>query len=64
MADTRIFRLTRADGTTEYTNRRGASARLAGGGKWTTGRIVVFEATNAEATAGWTDVTPEFLGDK
>lgn len=65
MADTRIFRVTRADGSIEYANRRQVSGRASSEGKWLEGRVVVVDATNEEATAGWTDVTNEFLkGEK
>lgn len=56
MQDDRVFRLTTTWGTTEYCNKRGASARCARSHKI----VIRVEATNAEATAGWTDVTPEF----
>lgn len=63
MADTRIFRITRADGSTELAYRRNLSARLGGGGTWRHGIIVHVDATNPAATAGWSDVTSEFLGE-
>jgi hypothetical protein len=60
--DTRIFRVTRTTGKVQY------STRTAVGGMFATvyrgykrGRTVAkVEATNAEATEGWTDVTEEF----
>jgi hypothetical protein len=61
MADTRIFRITRADATTELGFRKNLSARLGHNWSWSHGRIVHIEATNPEATAGWTDVTSEFI---
>lgn len=55
--DSRVFRLTTWYGAShEYCNRRGASARCARGEN----RVTRVEATDAEATAGWTDVTIEF----
>ena len=63
MADSRLFRMVRADATFEYGQRRNLAARLGGGGNWQHGRIVMVHATNLEATAGWTDVTAEFLGE-
>lgn len=75
--DTRLFRLTRVkrqhytgkviETVFEYGPRRVASAKAgAGGGSWKHGPVEKVEATNAEATEGWTDVTEEFrhlIGD-
>ncbi len=82
MADTRIFRITRAfanyvessasrnspgyrtpkPGRVEYGDKRVASAKCGRGGySYTYGRVVKVEATNADATDGWTDVTEEFV---
>jgi hypothetical protein len=61
VADHRIFRITRADGSTEFGHRRNLSARLGHNWGYGHGRIVHVEATNAAATAGWTDVTSEFI---
>lgn len=63
MSDTRIFRITRADGTTELGYRRNLASRLGQNGGWRHGRIVHIEATNAEASKGWFDVTSEFIKD-
>lgn len=65
MADTRVFRITYGDGSVRYGNRRKASNAAAyakGESPSWWNKANVFEATNAEATAGWTDVTDEFLG--
>lgn len=61
MSDDRVFRITRSDGTAEYGHRKSLSARLAGHRNWRHGTIAKIEATNAGATAGWSDVTSEFL---
>lgn len=46
----------------EYGDKRVASAKCGGGGhSYTYGSVVKVEATNAEATEGWTDVTAEFI---
>lgn len=46
----------------EYGDKRTASAKCGGGGhSYKYGSVVKVEATNAEATEGWTDVTSEFL---
>lgn len=48
--------------TTWYGNRRVASAKCGGGGASAKyGPVIKVEATNAEATDGWTDVTSEFI---
>ena len=69
MADTRIFRITRAfsggiksrPGRVEYGDKRVASAKCGGGGySYRYGGVVKVEATNAEATEGWYDVSEEF----
>lgn len=72
--DTRVFRMTRKwggynrrtdefTGRIEYGDRKVASAKCgAGGHSHRYGSVVKVEATNPEATAGWTDVTEEFLG--
>lgn len=75
-ADTRIFRITRRhtgelarytrerSDTVEYGNRRVASSKCGSGGySYRHGSVVKVEATNADATEGWTDVTEEFLGE-
>lgn len=64
MPDTRIFRITRADGTTELGFRRNLAARLGHNYGWGHGRIVHIEATNAEASKGWFDVTNEFIKEE
>jgi hypothetical protein len=72
MADTRIFRMTRVhrehrtrrviESTVWYGNKRVASAKCGGGGySYQYGAVEKVEATNAEATEGWTDVTNEFI---
>lgn len=61
MADHRIFRITRADGTAELAYRRNLSARLGHNWSWKHGSIVAIEATNPAATEGWADVTSEFI---
>ena len=61
MRDTRIFRMTRADATTELGWRRNLGARLGQNWGYGHGRIVHIEATNEAATEGWTDVTNEFI---
>lgn len=73
MADTRLFRMTREfpgyqgrgrPGRVEYGDKRVASAKCgAGGHSYRYGSVVKVEATNAEATEGWTDVTAEFIKD-
>ena len=46
----------------EYGDRRVASAKCGGGGySYKYGPVVKVEATDADATTGWTDVTDEFL---
>lgn len=65
MADTRIFRITYGDGCVKYGNRRAVSNVAASTKKsplWFQ-KADVIEATNGEATEGWTDVTDEFLGE-
>lgn len=74
MADTRVFRITRVrrewgtgkviETSTWYGNKRVTSAKSSRGSHY--GRVEKVEATNAEATEGWTDVTEEFrhlIGD-
>jgi hypothetical protein len=66
MADTRLFRLTYNDGSTRYGGRRktaNAASMAKAGASWFL-TVTAIAATNAEATAGWTDVTNEFLGEK
>lgn len=75
MADTRIFRITREFSRDRYTNDRGpgrieygdkrvVSAKCGHGGySYKYGPVVKVEATNAEATEGWADVTAEFVRD-
>lgn len=65
-ADTRLFRLTYDTGVVKYGPRAvagPAAAQTIKHGSWNhrIGRLVLVEATDAEATAGWTDVTEEFL---
>lgn len=49
-------------GRVEYGDKRVASAKCgAGGYSHRYGPVVKVEATNAEATEGWTDVTSEFI---
>lgn len=65
VADTRLFRITRARGRIEYGNRQVAGNKTGRGGEsWHHGRVIRVEATNAEATEGWTDVTDEFMGEE
>lgn len=73
MADTRIFKITRKfdgyvrrgvedPGHVEYGNKRAASGKCSrNSGSYQHGPVVKVEATNAEATSGWEDVTAEFL---
>ncbi len=62
MADTRIFRLTYERAGYELCTRAGLRLKLGGKhGKEGKGNVTQVEASNAEATEGWTDVTPEFL---
>jgi len=59
--DARIFKVTRTNGKIQYCNRRAVTGMFAtglyGAGGHTVSKV---ESTNAEATAGWTDVTLEF----
>lgn len=59
--DARIFKVTRVGGKVQYCARNAVSGMFAtslyGAGGHTVARV---EATNLEATAGWTDVTLEF----
>lgn len=57
MVDTRIFRVSYEEGAPEYANKRSVVQKYR---KWDKGYVILIEATNAEATAGWTDVTEEF----
>lgn len=63
--DTRLFRITYDSGTVKYGNRRVAGPAAAyfnaGNAAYRLGYVTKIEATNAEATEGWTDVTTEFL---
>jgi hypothetical protein len=59
MADTRVFRLTYEYGNLEFCNFRAVVQK--GGRKSGKGCLRKIEATNAEATEGWTEVTGEFL---
>lgn len=72
MADTRLFKMTRRERnwstrkvvgeTVWYGNKRVASAKCGSGGySRNYGAVEKVEATNAEATEGWTDVTSEFI---
>jgi hypothetical protein len=58
MLDTRVFKIHYESGNPEYGNRGSASQMTLKKGK---GFTVKIEATNAEATEGWTDVTSEFV---
>lgn len=59
--DTRIFRVTRTNGKVQYCKRNAVSGMFAttlyGKGMHTVSRV---EATDEDATEGWTDVTLEF----
>ena len=64
MADTRLFKITYSWQNPKYGERKvvgPAAARSISSPGWGKGPIVKIEATNAEATEGWTDVTEEFL---
>ena len=65
MRDTRIFKVYYEDLTVRFLNRIAVSGATAysrnKGGGYRKGLVHKIEATNAEATAGWTDVTDEFL---
>lgn len=61
MADTRIFRITSRYGKVDYGSRRRLSGKFGNPGYYN-GPVAKVEATNAEATEGWADVTSEFLG--
>lgn len=72
MADTRIFKMTRRrrqyrtgqviEETVWYGNKRVASAKCGSGGySQQYGAVEKVEATDADATTGWTDVTHEFI---
>jgi hypothetical protein len=59
--DTRIFKVTRIGGKVQFSNYRAVTGMFATGMYGPAGHTVArVEATNAEATAGWTDVTSEF----
>jgi hypothetical protein len=61
--DTRIFKVTRTNGKVQFCNFRAVSGMFAatttlyGAGGRTVSKV---EATNADATEGWTDVTLQF----
>ena len=57
-ADTRIFKFEYERGGPEYTNRQGAGSKVQG--TYHKGKVKRIWATNADATAGWEDVTEEF----
>lgn len=58
-----IFRVTRSNGRVTLGYKRNLTAQLGGQKRrHYTGDIVKIEATNADATIGWTDVTSEFPG--
>ena len=62
-ADTRVFKLTRKYNEgheTEYCGRQAAGQRFSHSRSYRGGPVEKIEATNAEATDGWTDVTEEF----
>lgn len=65
MADTRLFKITYSSGKVAYGGRTKAAPAAAyslfEGGGYRKGAVVRIEATNAEATSGWTDVTAEFM---
>lgn len=66
MKDTRIFEVAYSSGMVRYLTRiavSGAASRSVfdPGSSYRKGRITRIRATNAEATAGWADVTAEFL---
>lgn len=65
MADTRLFRITYAWEPPKYGERKVLGPAVAyynkTGGGYRKGCIEKIEATNAEATSGWADVTEEFL---
>lgn len=59
--DSRIFKVTRTNGKVQYCARNAVSGMFATGQYGSRGRTVSrVEATSAEATEGWTDVTTEF----
>ena len=59
--DPRIFKVTRTNGKVQYCKRNAVSGMFATSMHGTGGNTVArVEATNAEATEGWTDVTLEF----
>lgn len=58
MADTRVFKVTYEYGNVEFCNFRAVVQK---GFKYSKGKVVKIEATNEEATDGWTEVTGEFL---
>lgn len=65
MADTRLFRIRYSNGQVKYGERRvlgpALSYHFKEGGGYRKGHIVAIEATNAQATSGWADVSGEFL---
>lgn len=61
MADTRVFKVEYARANPEFCNFRAVVQK---GFKYSKGPVIKISATNAEATAGWTDVTEEFLGPR
>jgi hypothetical protein len=58
MADTRVFKVHYARASPEFCNFRAVVQK---GFKHSKGPVTKIEATNAEATEGWTEVTREFL---
>jgi hypothetical protein len=59
--DDRVFKVTRTNGRVQYCARNAVSGMFSTGYGGAGARTVAkVEATNAEATAGWTDVTAEF----
>jgi hypothetical protein len=57
VSDTRVFKVTYEFGNLEFCNFRAVVQK---GYKYSKGRVTKIEATNAEATEGWADVTDEF----
>lgn len=66
MADTRLFKVFYKTGKIRYLARQAVGPAAASSVKYgdyafSKGRITKILATDAEATAGWTDVTNEFI---
>jgi hypothetical protein len=59
MGDTRVFKVHYEEANPEFCNFRAVVQK---GYKRHKGDVTKIEATNAEATEGWSDVTVEILG--